>query len=290
MSIWWVLEAILYGLVRYVLALIPLIKAPHVRIGPPAKWWDYNGWLDWLHFVADDGHPDEHWARSWLEMAFGELANYATDRARPYVDQVRGWLLGVIGYIKAGFGSMGSWVNWLQNAVGDAVPWFAANLTGAAFWLYFRFPAEIRQGWRSWADIWELIRESVRQWARARYDEARAWAYSAVQWVNTTGDQIRHWRDSVAGVIDQIRYNPYGWITGKLGSAWVWLVGFWGDARATVIGWLGPDWPKLVTFSRDCVSFYYNLWSAGWRVLGDFVSDPRGFVFDRLEQAILDRW
>jgi len=289
-NLWTILGWILYGLIRFVFVLIPYVKAPGVYRGAPSQWYRYNTWSDWGHHDDDDGRPDEHWCRAWLEMAFGELAAYAVDKARPYVDQVKSLLLSVIGYIKGGFSSMGAWVNWLQRAVGDAVPYFAANLAGCASWLYFRLPAEIRQGWRSWSDIWEWIRESVRSWARVRYDAAKSWAFNAVNWVNSTGDQLRRWRDSVAGVIDQIRHDPYGWITGRLGWAWAWLAGFASNGRDTVLGWLGPEWPGLVTFSRDCVSFYYNLWSAGWRVLGDFVADPKAFLMDRLEQAVLDRW
>jgi len=151
-------------------------------------------------------------------------------------------------------------------------------------------PYGIRAGWQSWSDLWETIKASVRAWAKDRYDAARAWASDSIQWVRSTGDQLRRWRDQVSSWIDQVRHDPYGYITGYLGSSWTWLLGFSARARATVIEWLGPDWPKLVTFSRDCVSFYYNLWSSSWRVLGDFVADPREFLLDRLESALMDRW
>lgn len=290
MTIWTILDWILYGLIRYVLYLIPLVKAPKVDRSIPSQWWRYNDYSDWLHRDDDGGYPDERWCRSWLEMAFGELQVLATDKARPYVDQVKAGLVRLIGYVRAGFSSLGSWVNWLQQMVGEGVPYFAANLAGCASWLYFRLPASVRQGWRDWDAIWEWLKESVRAWARSRYDAAVSWAYSAIRWVNETGDQLRRWRDQVAGWIDQVRHNPYGWITGQLGGAWAWLVAFSQRARETVLGWLGPDWPRMVTFARDCSSFYYNLWSAGWRVLGDFVADPKGFLMDRLESALLDRW
>jgi len=289
-TIFLILDWIFYGLVRYILYLIPLVKAPKVYRRAPLQWWSYNGSWDWSQRNADNGHPNDHWCRSWLEMAFGELQKLATDKARPYVDQVKNWLLDRIGYIRSSFPSLGAWVNWLQRAVGESVPYFAANLAGAASWLYFRLPASVRQGWRDWDAIWEWIKASVRQWAQVRYDAAKGWAWDAVTWVVHAGDQLLRWRDHVAGWIDHVRGDSYGWIVSLLGPGWSWLLGFWANARATVIGWLGPDWPKLVTFSRDCVTFYYNLWSAGWSVLAEFIADPKGFIMDRLEQVIMDRW
>ena len=290
MSIWTILEWIIYGLLRYVLYLIPVIKAPRVSRSIPSQWWAYNSWSDWLHYNDDGGYPDEHWARSWLGMAFGELQKLATDKARPYVDSVKSLLIGTIGYIKSGFPSLGSWVYWLQQAVGTALPYFAANLGAATNWLYARFPVEIRLGWKTWSQLWDSLKASVRLWAQARYDEAKSWAWSAVQWVWDNGGRLDRWRDRVAGWIDGVRGDPQGWVISLLGPGWAWLSGFWANARATVIGWLGPDWPKLVTFSRDCVTFYYNLWSRGWDTLGEFIDDPKSFILDRLEQVIMDRW
>jgi len=62
------------------------------------------------------------------------------------------------------------------------------------------------------------------------------------------------------------------------------------NPKPYVLAWLGPDIGKLLTFARDCVTFYYNLWGSGWRTLGDFVADPLGFLYSRLEQALTDRW
>lgn len=290
MSIWTLLSWILYGLVRFVFVLIPYVRAPKVSRGAPSVWYKYNSWTDWSHRDDDNGHPDERWCRSWLEMAFGELAQYATDKARPYVDQVKGMLLDVIGYIRSGYSSLGSWVNHLQSRIGEGTLSFASNLRNAASWLYFKLPYGVRSGWQSWSEIWDGIKASVRTWAIDRYDQARAWAYDAALWVNQVGDVIRRWRDDVAGWIDWVRYDSRGWVIGWLGWTWDWLEEFVYSGRATVLGWLGPDWPRLVTFARDCIGFYYALWSAGWRVLGDFVADPRAFVLDGLERAVMDRW
>ena len=290
MTIWRILDWILYGLIRYVLSFISWIPTPTVDRGPPSEWYKYASYYQWYWHDDDNGRPTTAWCEQWLEMAFGELAAYATEKARPYVDQARAYLLGVIGYIRSGYSSLGSWVNYLQNRIGEGTLSFASNLRNAASWLYFKLPYGVRAGWQSWDQIWDGIKSTVWGWVLARYDAARAWAWDAVNWVNSTGDQLRHWRDRVAGWIDQVRGDSYGWIVGRLGWAWSWLAGFASNGRDTVLGWLGPEWPGLVTFGRDCVAFYYNLWSKGWSSLGEFVDDPKSFVLDRLEQAVLERW
>ena len=290
MTIWTVLDWILYGLVRYILYLIPLVKAPRVDRTIPNEWWAYNSYADWRSREADGGYPDGEWCRSWLEMAFGELAKLATEQAKPYTDAIKSFLLGVIGYIPSRFASTGSWVNWLEDLTGGFAPFFAASLGAASVWLYDRFPGGIVQGWQSWSDIWENIKASVRSWARSQYDQARVWASDNVHWIWNVGESLRAWRDSVRGWIEHVQNDPRGWVLGLIGPGIDWLLAFALSPVSIVVSWLGPDWPKLQTFGRDCVSFYYDLWSAGWRTLGEFVNDPKGFLMDRLERAIMDRW
>ena len=289
-TIWMILDWISYGLIRYVLSLVPLVRAPRVDRGPPASWWRYAGYWEWAQATADNGYPTESWARSWLGMAFGELQRVATDAARPYVEEARSYLRGLIGTIKSGFGSLGSWTNWLQVAIGAAVPWWTSDLSGGLNHLRGLLPDAIRNAWRSWDGIWENIKSEVRTWAHNQFDSAVGWARSARDWVSGVGDSLRRWRDTVSGWIDAFRANPYAFIAGVLGGAWSWLLGFYSHARETVIGWLGPDWVKLTTFARDCSVFYYNLWSLGWRTLSDFIADPVGFVGDRLEAYLLKKW
>jgi hypothetical protein len=223
-------------------------------------------------------------------MAFGELQRVATDKARPYVDSAKSWLRGLIGYIRTGFGSLGSWVDWLQSAVGYVLPHFASSLGGAAIWLYDRVPAKIKYGWGTWGDLWEDIKASVRSWAMSRYDAARAWVDWLVSWITEIGESIREWVARNAAFVDDWRANPYGRIVGLLGPGWVWLLAFRDNAVAWVVGWLGNDWRRMVEFARGPLLFYYNLWGIGWQTLSDFVSDPLDFILGRLEQAVMDRW
>jgi len=287
---WSILDWLFYGAVRYVLLWVPFVTPPRVDRGIPSLWWYYNSWNDWDHKDDNNGGPDERWCQAWFRMALGGFELLVLQEAKPYVDEAKNWLRGIIGGIKSGFASLGDWTNWLQVAVGAAVPWWTPNLAAGVDRLRGWFPDAIYNGWLAWNDIWTSIKADVRNWARNEYDRARDFAYQARDWVSGVGDGLRLWRDKVAGWIDNFRANPYGFITGVLGSGWSWLLGFYPRARETVIGWLGPDWVRLTNFARDCSVFYYNLWSLGWRTLSDFIADPVGFVGDRLEAYLLKKW
>ncbi len=285
-----ILNWLFHGLVQYILYWVPVVKPFGEDTWPPDAWWKYNSWSDWFLHRDGERRPDEHLVQRWFVMIFSELREIIVHAARVYTDSARDWLRSVVGYIRSGFSSTGAWLDYVQRQIGDYVPWWSSNLASAADWLRERFPASIRYGWQSWDSIWETIKSNVRGWARDRYDQARAWASDARSWITNTGNSIRLWRDRVAGWIDAFRNDPYGTVTRWLGEAWSWLRTFRQRGRETVIAWLGPDIYKILLFGRDCATFYYNLWGAGYRVLGDFVADPLGFLYTRIEQMLVDRW
>ncbi|GAH08606.1 unnamed protein product, partial [marine sediment metagenome] len=41
---------------------------------------------------------------------------------------------------------------------------------------------------------------------------------------------------------------------------------------------------------QNCLDFYWYMWSVGYLTLAHLVQDPRGFIFDAIERAIMDRW
>lgn len=289
-SIWEILGWAFYGAIRYVLFWIPLVTPFRVDIGIPASWWRYNGWSDWEHRDDNNGGPDEHWLNSWFEMVIGEFKRLIIHEADEALSAAKRYLLGLIGGVQAGLGSIGGWAQKLDDWIGGYVPGWAGTISGGLNWLRVRLPEAIRYGWDSWAGIFASIRQTVYDWVRARYDAFRDLAHRAWSWVLGDGSLLKRWYDRAAGWIDAFRVNPYGYITGLLGGAWSWLLAFRDRGREIVLGWLGPDMPPLLTFARDCVTFYYNLWALGWRELGEFVSDPLGYLYDRAERILVDRW
>jgi len=289
-DLWTLISWFFYGVIRYIVFWIPYVTPPAVNRSIPWQWWAYNSWFDWLHHDNNHGGPDETWIQAWFKMTFGEALRTATETAKPFARAIRDRLLDLVGTVKGAFSSMSGWVDWLDRLIGGYVPGWAGTLTGGLNWLRVRLPEAIRYGWQSWAGLWESIRESVRSWARDRYDWYRNLANDAWNWVTGTGQAIQAWRDRVAGWIGAVRNDPYGAVTCWLGEAWGWLKNFREHPYSIIRSYLGPDIGKLLTFGRDCVTFYYNLWSRGWRTLGDFVADPLGFLYSRLEQVLTDRW
>lgn len=289
-SIWEILGWVFYGAIRYVLFWIPLVTPFRVDVGIPASWWRYNSWSDWEHKDDNNGGPDEHWLNSWFEMVIGEFKRLVIHEANEALSTAKQYLLGLIGGVQAGLGSIGGWAQKLDDWIGGYVPGWAGTIAGGLNWLKVRLPEAIRFGWQSWSELFAGIRQTVYNWAMDRYDLFRAKAEQALNWIVGDGSLLKRWYDRAAGWIDAFRADPYGFVTGLLGGAWTWLLGFRDRGREIVLGWLGPDWPGLLTFARDCLTFYYNLWSLGWRELGEFVADPLGYLYDRAERILIDRW
>jgi len=289
-AIWTIVEWFLYGAVRYILYWVPALTPFSVGRPVPWQWFRYNDWWDWGHSDDNNGGPNEHWLNSWFEMCIGELKVLAVEEAKPYVDVAKVFLLGVIGGIRVGHTSMGSWVDLIQRSIGYYVPSWASSIVNGIEIVRNKLPSGIKLAWQTWDDLFETIRSRVRSWARDRYDFAKQRAFGAFDWIINFGDSLRGWRDHVSGWIDHVRNNSYGWVIAVLGGAWSWLVGFYQRPGGVIRGFLGPDWGKMVTFARECIDFYYGLWSRGWRVLGDFTEDPLGSLYVWAEQILTERW
>lgn len=290
MNIWTLVEWFFYGLVRYVLFWVPVVNPFSVEVQIPWQWWYYNDFWDWLHRDRVGGGPDEHWLRCWFKMVWGESKKLVLSEAARYTDNARNWLRDRIGALKVGFSNVGQWVDWLERRIGHYLPSFAPTVSAGLNWLRYKLPVEIRNGWQSWTQWIDAIKSSLGAWVRSVYDYAKERALASWAWVVDRGEFLRWWVDRVRGWVDAFRADPYGTITGWLGSAWAWLRSFRDRGRDIVLGWLGPDIHSAILFWRDAVRFYYNLWSIGWRVLGEFVSDPLGYLYDRAERILIKEW
>lgn len=289
-TIWTLLEWFFYGLVRYIVFWIPLLTPPAVDRATPWQWWLYYTFFDWIHKDDNNGGPDEHWLQCWFGMLFNELLRLGVAEAEPYVDRAQTFLEGLIGSVRSGFASLSDWSYWLELLYGLPLPWWSATVKEGLYWLRWKLPSSIQEGWQTWQQIWDGIVQTAKDWAKARYDAFMSFAFEAYAWIVDKGALLRAWQARIAGWIDWFIADPYGAVTGWLGNTWDWLAWFRSDALALVHSWLGPHWPNLLTFGRDCVTFYYNLWSIGWQELGEFCSNPLQYLYDKAEQILIERW
>ncbi|GAH26761.1 unnamed protein product [marine sediment metagenome] len=263
-----ILEWYLHGIWQNVLIWIPLLRPSPEPYYPPQFWYEYWPRAWWNYGLDSTRRPDANWVWRWLtavKEAFRVKVQNVGDVARDAAAViVRYWL----GYVQGAYTTFQAWIMAVEGRVGWWIPGWASNLADAAQRLYNWLPSAIRYSWQTWDQIWENIKASVRAWARARYDAAVGWASASWNWVTGWGNVFISW------------YN----------AAYLWLRAFQADPVGMVIGWLGPQWARLVRFALDCLDFWYNLWGSYAAILADFLADPLGWLYDRAEDELVRRW
>jgi hypothetical protein len=233
----------------------------------PQMWLDiYPEWL-WDHGLTN-GKPDWYWCFHYTGCARVHFENWVFDKTDSARDTAVSWVRAFTGYVRYGYTRFEYWVDTIWNRVGAYSLWWADNLTAAADWLRNKLPDEIRSSWSTWSDIWEGIKDAVKDWARARFDAAVVWATDAWAWVIGTGNLLKSWWDTAAAWLDDFRQNAYERVT----------------------TWLGTTWTRAVTFFRDAGTFWYNLWGSYATEIGAFWADPLGWLYDRAEAELVRRW
>jgi len=258
--------ALLRGIGQLALDLIPLLS-PWPEHGPPPNWWWWTcGVQDWYSHRDRNDVPDRAFIESWLRAAWAalghwieEIGDYARDQAG---DRVRGW----IGYVQYGFSNFSQWIQATYLRLGNGMVWWSDTAIHALDKLYQWLPPEIRLGLRSWAATWDWIVDRAKSWVQATYNLAISLGSQAWGWAITTGNRLDGWYQSAHGVLDEFRANPSGFILSRL----------------------GPTWGLLTGFALSALPFYVGLWGSHASELANFLADPAGWIYDRLE-AYLER-
>ena len=263
-----VVRWMLFGFVQLVRERIPLIDPAPLYFNPPDWWWWWNGWADWYGHVDSRNVPDRAWCESWVRSCWLLLERWIDWQINLARSQTEQAIRNFTGRALHNFATISAWVEdvWLKVGVGRT--WFASNLTEAVNWVAGKLPEGIKQGWQSWDSWLDGLGERVKQWVRTQYDNARAYAIGAYAWVLDRGEALSRWQDSVSGFLDSFRANPAG----------------------VVAAWLGDTWARLATFSRSALQYYYNLWGRHATTLSEFLADPLGFLYDRVEDYLCNKW
>lgn len=280
------------GVWQWIRHEVPLPGFGPKYVGRSAPGWftSVKPWYDWYYCTDNYGYPTDCWYGNYIDACWKCLGHWVDEAADDVGGAVSGAILGLLGSVAWPFSTFSQWITWLRDLTGGYKPAWSSSLANATDRLFWWLPESIRQDWTSWEALWEGIKESVRSWARVRYDAAKAWADAAWKWVLKEGADLKAWWDGAHKWLDDFRQNAEAWVRSWLGPAWDWLVGFRNDPYGTIVGLLGDTWEGLKTFAQEALPFYYNLWGSFWQEMGEFWPDPLGYLYDRVEDFLIEKW
>ena len=243
-AIWWHgrFQAVLLWIHGYVF----LVKAE--REGTKAPDWFvvwYDPWV-WKYYLDADRRPTEQWLFFYNFAARGLFQNWLEDLRGRAVTDAGQWVWTWTGGPRHGYSTLADWLDATWTRVQSELPAWILDLG-----------AEIAAAYNS-----------LKTWARARYDDAVSKVAPLWTWLQTTGSLLSGFYDQVGTWIANFRENP----------------------STVILGVLGGTWARLVTFDGGALSYYYNLWGSYRQTLADFLADPLGYLWDRAEAFLVERW
>jgi hypothetical protein len=154
--------------------------------------------------------------------------------------------------------------------------------------LYGWLPYQVRDGVKSFASWVDDKIDDATDWISDAIATVRSTANDAWDWVASTGDTLKSWYDTAHDWLDDLRQNFIARVKSALGSVWNWVVSFWNAPYATIAGWLGTPWQKVLTFAQGAFTFWHDLWANHGDDLGEFLTNPFQFVYERVEDWIIE--
>jgi len=191
---------------------------------------------------------------------------------RPSEEGIRLWLQGCW-YL------FGTWIDEAANGAREYAldivrqwvghwPSQYANFAAWVISIRSMIPWQIRQGIKTWDALIDVARIAAIAWARERVDDLNAQTGQIrSQIFNDLLPTVR-WVLNVQSDVNRVLNDP----------------------RQFVEQALGIRWQRLSEFTVGALSFYMSLWSNYHTVLHDFLADPLGYLYTRVEQEILKHW
>jgi len=252
--------------VRYEVFRIRLL--PHFGSVAPQWWLEVNQW-QWIWDVTlDDGVPNYSFGVYYRGAAKIHYDNWVGDKAGRAADLVGQAVRAYTGFVGHFFTTFEDWIEAIWDRVGDYIPWWASSLVDAVVKLRDWFPLDIVNAWKSWGTIWAEIKGEVWAWALARFDAARDWVINNAPWVVDWVNFLATWYNAVGAWVTAFKNDPYG----------------------TVAGWLGVAWSAWLGVQVGIVDFYNNVWVPFSIDLHDFLDHPMLWLYDQVEDYLVERW
>jgi len=268
----WSLGEITWGLMRglaqLALDLIPLVS-PWPETGAiPGWWWLVCSYWDWSQNRDSRGVPNRYFIECWLRAAWHALGRWieeiGNDSLSRAADRVRGW----IGWVQYGYSNFQQWMQSLHLRLGSGMVWWSDTAIHGLDKLYRWLPPEIRQGYTSWGQLWDGIFQRATDWVKATYNLAISLGSQAWGWMVHVGNRLDGWYQAAHGTLDEFRANPSAFILARL----------------------GPTWGVLTGFALSALPFYVGMWGSHASDLANFLADPAGWIYGKLESYLERIW
>lgn len=236
--------------------------------GPPTWWWNGSNWFDWYMHRSSQNVPDRIFIEAWLRSAWNTLGIWVEEVGKWARNEAQSWTRNVTGWALHGWYNFSGWIDSIGIRLGDGMVWWKQTAVSALDALYNWLPPEIRGNSQSWGALLNYWIQKAKDWVVATYHTYITWGTNAWAWVIATGGRLKAWWDLAHGLLDEFRANPTGFIIARLGNTWAWLA-----------------W-----FVNNAIDFYANLWSYHARDLAEFLADPAGWIYSRLETYMERIW
>jgi hypothetical protein len=259
-------SAFLHGLAQRALDLIPLVD-PWPEPGYPPTWWyNYDTGDNWRRHLNNRSIPDTWLIESYLHYTWRMLGFYAEEVGTWARDTAQSWARAVTGYALYNWNTFSNWIDSIGIRLGDGMVWWKATAVSALDALYNWLPPEIRTNLQSWGALLNYWIQKAKDWVVSTYHTYITWGTLAWAWCLGAGDTLNFWWQGAHALLDEFRANPTAFILVRLGSTW----------------------SNLVWFVNNMYQWYASLWS-NYRIdLANFLADPAGWIYARLE-AYLER-
>lgn len=274
----------------FIFILVPGLSPPYQSVHPPS-WFQYT-YKDqvWKDNLDSDNRPTLNFCKYFIRAVWNYFLHKITQQWEDAIGALQRVLTSALGSLRHGYGTWSDWVEGIYARVGQGALTWADDLLQAANRLYLWLPEGVRQGLHSWEDIFVYWYGQAKLWVVQQFGSALAAAVDAWAWVVSSGEALRAWYDSVRTWVLDWAQNAAERVRGVLGATWNWIVAFRADPLGTITFYLGPAWAKLVSWADGPLTFYYNLWGSYATMLGEFLADPLGWLYDRTEEELVRRW
>lgn len=281
---------IIHGIKQLILLWIPLLN-PEAEYGtPPQFWLDHVDWDMWYAHLDADRRPDSTWIWYWNWAAWRTLGGWCDEIFIGARNAAVDWVRSFTGWLLYGYATFAEWIDAIHVRVGDWIPAWTTSLAAGLNDVWWMLPYTVRERVHTFGqfidqlldDLWDQITNYY-----LLFVQRVGYVYD---WLVYTGVTIEDWFVTVGNFVLDFSRHPAAYVVGWLGEAWNWVLYFWSDPGGYIENLLSPTWTRIYVFARDCLNFWYNLWGSYAAILADFLADPLGWIYDRVEDELIDRW